>query len=81
MTVRRWLPPVILLLLIVAAWHAAVRISDIEPFLVPSPVAGAQAAAADLPRLAGATLRTGAAALTAEGCENVAAVSPRRAIR
>ena len=67
MTVRRWLPPVILLLLIVAAWHAAVRISDIEPFLVPSPVAVAQAAAADLPRLAGATLRTGAAALTGFG--------------
>ena len=68
----RWLvcfalPPVLLLVLVVVAWDAAIRLWDIQPFVLPRPGAVLETALAHRRDLLEASITTGAAALCGFG--------------
>ena len=58
------LPPLLFFILILGAWHFAVVLFDIKPFLLPSPLQVAAAVAEHGSRLVSATLLTGWSFLT-----------------
>jgi len=58
MSVSRFAAPIVTLLAVLALWEAAVRIFNPPIYLVPAPSAVAQAAYAEAPMLAAATMRT-----------------------
>ena len=57
------LPPLLFFILILGAWHFAVVLFDIKPFLLPSPLRVAAAVAEQYSRLISATLLTAIGAL------------------
>jgi NitT/TauT family transport system permease protein len=57
-TSGRWLPPLVLCLVILAGWEAAVRLFAISPYIVPAPSAVAVVLVRDARDLAGAALVT-----------------------
>jgi NitT/TauT family transport system permease protein len=70
MSISRWrmlatnaLPPLLFFGLVLCAWHFAVILFDIKPFLLPGPWRVARAVAANFPRLLSATLLTASGAL------------------
>ena len=57
------LPPLLFFALVLCAWHGAVVLFALKPFLLPGPLRIASAVAANLPRLLSATLLTAMGAL------------------
>ena len=57
------LPPLVLLVLLLLAWQAAVWLNDWKVFLIPSPVDVVKVIGKNLEKLASATLLTAAGAL------------------
>ncbi|MBW7459304.1 ABC transporter permease, partial [Paenibacillus sepulcri] len=55
---RKYGPPVIVLAVFIVLWQAAVAVFDIEPYILPSPLAIASNTVSEAPRLFHHTLST-----------------------
>ena len=60
---RSWSPPISFFLLVLALWHGAVEVFEIQPFLLPGPLRVAQALGANFTTLAHAASLTALGAL------------------
>jgi NitT/TauT family transport system permease protein len=57
-------PPLLVFVVFLLTWHGAVRLADVKPYILPSPLQVGQAVWTHLPQLVQAALLTGLGALT-----------------
>jgi len=50
-TAARWIPPTVAVFVAVVIWEVTIRVFDIKPFVLPSPISVIEAALADFPSL------------------------------